>query len=258
MQVRYPSANFKELSHLGTGLEDIKMPEEAQVGPKRALVISAHPDDSEFGVGGTAHLWSQDGWEFHYLICTDGSKGTENPDMTPEKLVPLRRDEQRAAARVLGVNEVTFLDHVDGEVRYNRDLLRDIVRHIRKIQPYAVFTHDPNQIVRNMFFNHPDHRAVGEMTIDAVYPIARNRPSFPELLEEGFEPFSAKEVYLWTASEVNFEVDISAILETKIDALRQHASQFDNFDEMTQRVRQFWKEPDGRYLERFRRIVLPF
>jgi LmbE family N-acetylglucosaminyl deacetylase len=234
------------------------MPGEESNGAKRALVISAHPDDSEFGAAGTAHLWTNDGWEFHYLICTDGSKGTEDPAMTPDKLIPLRQDEQKAAAGVLGVSEVTFLDYVDGEVRYDRVILRDIVRQIRKIKPHAVFTHDPNQIVRNLFFNHPDHRAVGEMVIDAVYPIARNRPSFPELLDEGLEPFSVKEVYLWTASDVNFEVDISEVLETKIEALRRHTSQFDNFDEMEQRVRQFWKEPDGRYLERFRRIVLPF
>ncbi len=227
-------------------------------GSRRALIISAHPDDSEFGAAGTVHLWSKEGWEFYYLICTDGSKGTEDPEMTPDKLTPLRREEQRAATRVAGGKEVAFLDHVDGELRYNRDLMRDIVRHIRKIKPFAVFTHDPNQIVRNMFINHPDHRCVGEVTIDAVYPIARNRPSFPELLDEGLEPFSAKEVYLWTASDTNFEVDISDVLETKIEALRQHKSQFDNFDEMQQRVRNFWKEPDGRYLERFRRLQLPF
>jgi LmbE family N-acetylglucosaminyl deacetylase len=243
---------------MGAGLEDLRMQDGEAEGVKRALVISAHPDDSEFGAGGTANLWSRDGWEFHYLICTDGSKGTENPEMTPDKLTPLRQEEQRAAASVLGVKEVSFLNYVDGEVRYDRELLRDIVRHIRVVKPYAVFTHDPNQIVRNMFFNHPDHRAVGEMAIDAVYPIARNRPSFPELLEEGLQPYSVKEVYLWTASDVNFDVDISEVLETKIEALRQHASQFDNFGEMEQRVRQFWKEPDGRYLERFRRIVLPF
>jgi LmbE family N-acetylglucosaminyl deacetylase len=178
--------------------------------------------------------------------------------MTREKLVPLRQEEQRAAGRVSGVKEVYFLDHVDGEVTYNRDLLKEIVRYIRKVQPLAVFTHDTNQIVRNMFINHPDHRAVGEMAIDAVYPIARNRPSFPELLDEGLEPFSVKELYLWTASDVNFEVDVTEVVETKIEALRQHASQFDNFAEMEQRVRAFWREPDGRYLERFRRLVLPF
>jgi LmbE family N-acetylglucosaminyl deacetylase len=136
--------------------------------------------------------------------------------------------------------------------------MREIVRHIRRIKPYAVFTHDPNQIVRNMFINHPDHRAVGEAAIDAVYPIARNRPSFPELLDEGLEPYSVKEIYLWTASETTFDVDITDVLETKIEALRQHDSQFDNFDEMQQRVRAFWREPDGRFLEKFRRIIIPF
>jgi LmbE family N-acetylglucosaminyl deacetylase len=243
---------------MGTGLEDVRMTEEGEEGPKRALVISAHPDDSEFGAAGTAHLWTREGWEFYYLICTDGSKGTEDPEMTPDKLVPLRRDEQRAAVKVVGGKEVAFLDYVDGELRYNRDLMRDIVRHIRRLKPHAVFTHDTNQIVRNMFINHPDHRTVGEVAIDAVYPIARNRPSFPELLEEGLEPFSVKELYLWTASDVTFEVDISDAMEMKIEALRQHASQFDDFDAMVQRVRAFWRDPDGRYMEKFRRIMIPF
>lgn len=227
-------------------------------GPKRALVISAHPDDAEFGAAGTAHLWTKDGWEFFYLICSDGSKGTEDPEMTPQKLIPLRREEQRAAARVVGVKDVFFLDHVDGELRYTPELMREVVRHIRRLKPYAVFSHDPNQIVRNMFINHPDHRCVGEVAIDAVYPIARNRPSFPELLDEGLEPYSVKEVYLWTASEVNFDVDISDVIELKFEALRQHKSQFSDFDGMQERVRAFWREPDDRYLEHFRRIQLPF
>ena len=243
---------------MGTGLEDIRMPNGDQEGPKRALIIAAHPDDSEFGAAGTAYLWSQQGWEFYYLICTDGSKGTENPEMTPDKLVPLRQEEQRAAVRVVGGKEVFFLDHVDGELTYTRDLMRDVVRYIRKLKPYAVFSHDTNQIVRNLFINHPDHRCVGEVALDAVYPIARNRPSFPELLDEGLEPHTVKEVYLWTASDINFEVDVSDVLETKVEALRQHKSQFDNFEEMQQRVRNFWREPDGRFLERFRRLQLPF
>lgn len=231
---------------------------EEQEGPKRALIVAAHPDDSEFGAAGTAHLWTRDGWEFYYLICTDGSKGSEDPEMTPDVLVPLRQEEQRAAVSVVGGKEVTFLDYVDGEVTYNRDLLREIVRQIRRIRPYAVFTHDTGQIVRNMFINHPDHRAVGAMTIDAVYPLARNRPTFPELLEEGLEPFSVTELYLWTASEVNFEVDITEVLDVKLEALRQHRSQIADFEQTAERVKSFWREPDGRYLERFRRLVIPF
>lgn len=242
----------------GTGLEDIRMPNEEPEGPKRALVVAAHPDDADFGSAGTAYLWSRDGWEFYYLICTDGSKGTEDPDMTPEKLIPLRRDEQRAAANVAGVKEVFFLDHVDGELRYNRDLLKEIVLYIRKIRPYAVFTHDPGQIVRNLFINHPDHRTVGEVTIDAVYPIARNRPSFPELLDEGLDPHSVSQIYLWTATEPTFNVDISDALEVKFEALSKHASQFSDFDGMQERMKAFWRDEKGRYLERFRQIVLPF
>src|SRR5437870_1203885 len=126
---------------------------------KRALVVAAHPDDPDFGAGGTAALWSRDGWEFYYLVCTDGSKGTSDPEMTSERLVPLRRDEQRAAARALGVKDCFFLDFVDGELTVNRRLLGEIVRHIRMLQPHAVFTHSLDVIQRNAFINHSDHRA---------------------------------------------------------------------------------------------------
>jgi LmbE family N-acetylglucosaminyl deacetylase len=243
---------------MGSGLEDIQMTVPEEEGQKRALVVAAHPDDSEFGVGGTAAKWTREGWEFYYLICTDGSKGSEDPEMTAEKLVPMRREEQRAAARVLGVKDVFFLDYVDGELTYTPELMRDVVRYIRKLRPHAVFTHDPNQIVRNLFINHPDHRCAGEVAIDAVYPIARNRPSFPELLDEGLEPFSVKEIYLWTASDVTFEVDITDTIETKFEALRAHVSQMGDMEESGPRLRQFWSGPDGKYLERFRQIVLPF
>jgi LmbE family N-acetylglucosaminyl deacetylase len=112
--------------------------------------------------------------------------------------------------------------------------------------------------VRNVFINHPDHRACGEVTLDAVYPLARNRPSFPELLDEGLEPFSAKEVYLWSASDVNYETDISDCLDQKFEALTKHASQIGDPEELRERLKQFWRDPDGRYVERFRRIPLPF
>ena len=234
------------------------MPDGEQEGPKRALIVTAHPDDADFGAAGTVYLWSREGWEFYYLVCTDGSKGTDDPDISPRTLVPLRRDEQREAARVVGARDVFFLNYVDGEVEYSRDILRDIVRQIRRLKPFAVFTHDPNQIVRNTFVNHRDHRLVGEMAIDAVYPAARNRPSFPELLDEGLEPFSVRELYLWTASDANFEVDISEVIEVKLEALSRHRSQIGDMEEMAARLRQFWSEPDGRFVERFRRIQLPF
>jgi LmbE family N-acetylglucosaminyl deacetylase len=240
------------------GLEDVRIPMPDQEGPKKALVVAAHPDDSEFGAAGTVCQWVKEGWEVYYLICTDGSKGSEDPAWTPDKLVPTRRDEQRAAAAVLGVKEVFFLDNVDGELTYNKDFMREVVRFIRRLQPFAVISHDPNQIVRNAFINHPDHRATGEVTLDAVYPIARNRPSFPELLDEGLEPYSVREVYLWAASDTNFDVDITDVLETKFEALSRHATQIGDMEELRGRLMQFWRGEDGRYVERFRRIALPF
>lgn len=229
-----------------------------QEGPKVGLVIAAHPDDSEFGAAGTVYTWVQKGWEFYYVICTDGSKGSEDPEMTADLLVPMRKREQKAAADVLGVKGVFFLDNVDGTVAYTPDLMREVVRLIRRLKPYAVFSHDPNHIVRDLFINHPDHRAVGTVVLDAVYPIARNRPSFPELLDEGLEPYSVKEVYLWTASNTNFDVDITAALDKKFEALACHESQIEDMEGMKERLLQFWSDTDGTYKERFRRIVLPF
>jgi LmbE family N-acetylglucosaminyl deacetylase len=243
---------------MGSGLEDIRIPDDGDAPNKRALVVAAHPDDSEFGVAGTAALWARDGWDVYYLVCSDGSKGSEDPEMTPDRLVPIRREEQRAAAAVLGVKDVFFLDHVDGELAYTPELARDVVRAIRTIKPHSVFTSDPNQIVRNTFINHPDHRCVGTVTLDAVYPMARNRPTFPDLLDEGLEPFSVKEVYLWSASDVNYKVDISEVIELKLEALKRHVSQFENMEMSLERIRQFWKEDDGRYMENFRRIPIPF
>src|SRR3990170_7743935 len=148
---------------MGTSLEDLMTSQEASApegGPaeaRRALVVAAHPDDPDFGAGGTAALWSDDGWEFYYLVCTNGAKGSSDPTMDPEQLVALRRQEQRAAAQRLGVKDVFFLDYEDGELTYSRQLVGDVVRYIRLLKPYAVFTHDPESvIVRDSFINHVD------------------------------------------------------------------------------------------------------
>lgn len=223
---------------------------------KRALVVAAHPDDAEFGCGGTVALWSRDGWQFHYLILTDGSKGSEDPEMTATRLAAIRQEEQQSAAAVLGVKEVVFLDFVDGELIYGPDVMREVVRHIRRVKPYAVFSSDPNQIVHNNFINHPDHRAAGMISLDAVYPIARNRPSFPELLGDGLEPHSAREVYLWSADAPNFQVDVTEVAELKFQALMQHRSQFAEIDTQVADWRERWSEENGEYVERFRRVEL--
>ena len=182
--------------------------------PKVALAIAAHPDDADFGCAGTAHLWTQQGWDFYYLVCTDGSKGTDDPSLTADRLVPMRQREQRAAAEHLGVKDVFFLEgHVDGELTYNRRLLGDVVRVIRQLRPYAVFTHEPSQvIIRDSFVNHADHRTTGLVAIDAVYPTARDRLNFPEQLEEGLETHKVKEIYIWGAENPNFTIDITDVV----------------------------------------------
>lgn len=228
---------------------------------KVALVIAAHPDDADFGAAGTASLWTDEGWTFYYLVCTDGSKGTADPNMDPAELIRLRRDEQREAGKRAGVSDVFFLNNVDGELQYTREFLGDVVRHIRMLKPYAVFTHDPEAyIVRDSFINHTDHRTTGQVAIDAIYPSARDRLNFPEQIAEGLETHNVKEIYIWGSEKANFDVDISSAVERKIHALNAHVSQGlsaeDPNSEFLKFVRERWRGEDGRYTERFRRVVL--
>jgi LmbE family N-acetylglucosaminyl deacetylase len=226
-------------------------------GPRRALVIAAHPDDADFGTAGTAHLWTAGGWEFYYLVCTNGAKGSDDESMQPYELIRLRREEQRAAARVLGVKDVFFLDYEDGELTPSRPFLGDVVRCIRQVRPHAVFTHDPEAvIVRDSFVNHADHRATGLTAVDAVYPAARDRLNFPEQVAEGLQPHKVKAIYIWGSERANFDVDITAAIDKKVEALRCHESQFD--DGFIEMIQERWKTPEGRYVESFRRVLLAF
>lgn len=225
---------------------------------KRALVVGAHPDDPDFGAGGTAALWSREGWEFSYLVCTDGSKGSSDQSMTPERLVPLRREEQRAAAAALGVRECYFLDHVDGELTPNRELLGQIVRVIRTVKPLAVFTHTLDVIQRNAFINHSDHRAAAQATVDAVYPSARDVLNFPEHIAQGLEAHHVRELYLWGANDSNFTVDITEVVEQKIDGLMKHVSQFAGRENFAEFAKQRWRDESGRFVERFQKVTLAF
>ena len=224
--------------------------------PKRALVIAAHPDDADFGAAGTAHLWTQAGWEFYYLVCTNGAKGSDDPSIAPAQLIEMRRQEQRDAAAYLGVKGVFFLDHVDGELTPSRDLLGDVVRVVREVKPFAVFTHDPESIiVRDSFINHSDHRVTGLTAIDAVYPAARDRLNFPEQIAAGLEPHKVRELYIWGSERSNLDVDITDVIETKIQALLLHRSQFDAED-FLRRMLERWRTPEGRYVESFRQVRL--
>jgi LmbE family N-acetylglucosaminyl deacetylase len=242
-----------------SNLEGLARPPELpdQDGPRRALVIAAHPDDADFGAAGTAYLWSQQGWEFSYLVCTNGAKGSDDESMSPERLIALRRDEQREAARLLGVKDVAFLDYEDGELKSDRYFLGDVVRHIRKVRPFAVFTHDPEAIiVRDSFVNHADHRATGLTAVDAVYPAARDRLNFPEHIAAGLQPHKTAEIYIWGSEKAKFDVDITDVIEKKIEALRAHRSQFS--EDFIRMVLERWKNDEGRYVESFWRVQMAF
>ena len=203
--------------------------------PKIVLGIAAHPDDLDVGAGGTIAKFAQEGAEIHYLILTDGGKGSDDPDMTTSELVRVRQAEQRRALEIVGGTAITFLDHPDGELEVTLELKKEIVKAIRSVKPDVVITMDPTVMYDAALgsINHPDHRAAGQATLDAVFPLARDRLTFPELLEAGYEPHKTPTVLLINFSTNNFSVDITDTFETKVLALKAHASQFGNFEIVT-------------------------
>lgn len=229
---------------------------------RRALVVTAHPDDSEFGAAGTVAKLAKDGCEVVYVIVTDGNKGSDDRTMTPERLAVIRTEEQRAAARTVGVEHVAFLGYPDGEVEDTRALRRDVAREIRRWRPDLVITQNPH---RTYFLpaSHRDHRVVGGVVLDCVYPLARDHMAFPELMPE-FEPHIVGQVYVMQWERPQHIVDISDVMDLKIRALACHASQFgkDKFAAVEARVRERSREL-GRargyaYAEAFDRIVVPW
>jgi LmbE family N-acetylglucosaminyl deacetylase len=204
---------------------------ETTTPPKRAMVIVAHCDDAEFMCAGTIAKWGREGFEVMLVVCTDSSKGSEDPEMSPWKLTALRIEEQRAAAKVLGVERIEFLGHTDGELEDSKPLRRELVRLIRSWKPQRVICMDPTmRYSPDGYVNHPDHIAAANAALAAVYPFARNRPTFPELLAEGLEPFSVPELYMSGFRDANHWVDIEDTIELKVKALREHKSQLGDWD----------------------------
>lgn len=226
--------------------------------PQRVLLVLAHPDDPEFFCGATLAKWAKEGKEIRYLLLTCGDKGSDDPAMTPEMLCADRQTEQRAAAAVIGAGEVKFLSYHDGELFNTLEVRREIVREIRQFRPAVVVTCDPTTFIRqNVAINHPDHRAAGATTLDAIFPAAGNRMYFPELLEEGLEPHSPKEVWLSVTTEPNVWVNVNDTIDIKIAALRQHKSQIKDPDALEKRIRDRLRRPDMDeefYAESFRVI----
>ncbi|GAB4582104.1 MAG: PIG-L family deacetylase [Anaerolineales bacterium] len=230
--------------------------------PSRVLIIVAHPDDPEFPAAGTIANWTAQGVAVTYVIVTDGSKGSSEPGMTSAQLIAMREVEQRNAAAVLGVTDVHFLGYEDGRVVNNTDLKRDCVRLIRQYRPDVLITHDPTaRIINNQRINHPDHRAVGDAVLDAVFPLARDRLNFPEHEAEGLTPYKVLDLFLTGTNEPNLTVDITATIDKKIAALKEHKSQIGEPEKLEERMREFAaRNAEGtsfHYAERFRRVQLP-
>ena len=229
--------------------------------PERVLVISAHPDDPDFGAAGVVALWADQGAEVYYVVVTDGSKGSADPDMTSERLVEMRQAEQRAAAKAVGVKDVLFLGYPDGATKNTPELRRDLVRLIRQYKPDVAVTHDPTVRIRaNSYLNHNDHRAVGDATLDAIFPLARDRLNYPEHEAEGLEPHKVLDIFLTFSNEPNYWVDISSVMDKKVSALRKHESQFDDMDELEkyllERSRMTAQRMSAEYAEEFRRVEI--
>lgn len=209
----------------------------------RVLVVMAHPDDAEFGAGGTIAKWAAAGKQINYLLCTSGDKGSSDPNISPYRLAQTRRQEQINAAHTLGAQDVTFLNYEDGTLRNTVELRRDIAREIRRFRPDAVICQDPTQRwAGTRGLNHPDHRAAGDACLDAVYPSARDPHVFTELLVDNLLPHKVREVFVMSQANAEVWIDIGDVLQKKIDGLRQHESQ----------VGANWEERLPRLMERFR------
>jgi LmbE family N-acetylglucosaminyl deacetylase len=195
---------------------------------QRVLVVSAHPDDIEFGCAGTVAKWTDEGADVTYCIVTDGSTGTPDAELAGTKLATIRRDETNEAAKIAGVTDVRFLDYRDGYVEYTLDLRRDIARVFRDVRPTRYIVMDPEPILGGWFVNHPDHRAVAHASLDVTVTAGTTPGHFPELIDEGFEPWRGlREVYVTGPAGGNHAVDITSTIDRKIEALKAHRSQID-------------------------------
>ena len=190
-----------------------------------AMVLVAHPDDAEFMCGGTVAAWAAAGTDVHYVIVTDGSAGSNEPGRTRAEIAVVREREQRAAAQILGVRSVTILGEPDGMLEVTLDTRRKVCREVRRLRPEVIVAPDPSRLWEGTgYVNHWDHKQAGLLALTAVMPDAPSRPMFPELLEEGLEPFEVPNLWL-VASDGDTFVDISETLDTKLAALAAHASQ---------------------------------
>lgn len=226
--------------------------------PVDVMVISAHPDDAEFGVAGSVARWTGDSKAVVYVVCTSGDKGTADPGLTPSGLAAVREEEQKAAAAIVGVREVVFLRIPDQGVEDTHEFRRLLVRMIRLYRPGVVVTSDPYR----RYLSHRDHRIVGQVALDAVYPYARDHLAYPDLLREGLGPHKVREMLFWGSEAVNYRSDITATFDKKLAALLCHTSQVKEWQTnikewLYRRCRQMAEGEDFELAEAFHRVEIP-
>jgi len=226
--------------------------------PAEVMVVTPHPDDAEYGVAGTVVRWTGQGRSVVYVVCTNGDKGTSDANMKPDKLTKIREQEQMAAAKLLGVREVIFLRHPDQGLEDTPAFRKEIVRLIREYQPKTVVTGDPYR----RYIWHRDHRITGQVTLDAIFPYARDSLAYPDLLQEGLKPHKVSEVLLWASEDPNYRSDITDTFDIKLAALRCHKSQVGDdlspelMQWLTQRAKENAQGEDYELAEAFHRVEI--
>jgi LmbE family N-acetylglucosaminyl deacetylase len=232
---------------------------------RRILTVMAHPDDVDFAAAGTVATWTDKGIEVTYLIVTDGDAGGFDPTVPRPEIAGIRRAEQTAAAKCVGVGDVRFLGYPDGRVEATIELRRDIARVIRQVQPDRVVIPNPERNLERIYASHPDHRAVGAAALDAVYPDARNPFTFPELLgDEGLDAWTAREVWISGGPAPNHYVDVTDVFGRKVAALKAHTSQTAHMDGLEDMLHGWFTAnaldaglPEGRLAEPFQVVPTP-
>ena len=221
------------------------------------LVVTPHPDDAESGAGATIVKWASQGRKIVLVVCTNGDKGSSDPDMTSAKLAAIREAEQREAAEVMGVSEVVFLRHTDQHLADTYELREQISRQIRTHMPETVLTIDPNR----PYIRHEDHYVCGRVTLNCVFPYSRDRLAFPEHIVEGLQPHKTREIYLWGSLDPDTFLDVTDTFEAKLDALSRHRSQVGQGWELREvrartRYAELGKKIGATYAEAFKRIEI--
>jgi len=190
------------------------------------MIVTPHPDDAEYGIAGTVGRWTREGKQVVYVVCTNGNKGTSDRQLTPDRLMQIREEEQLAAAEILGVQKVVFLRFPDQGLEDTPEFRKQIVRQIRLFRPAIVATADPYR----RYIWHRDHRITGQVTLDAVFPYARDHLAYPDLAADGLKPHKVKEMLFWASDDINYRSDISDTYHLKLAALHCHKSQMRELD----------------------------